>query len=117
MNDQPSMEAVLIHYGADRVPESRGDGWRAMRCPFHDDSQASASVSDTGFNCHACGVKGDAIGLIMLQEELSFTEALKVAQTIDSDYTPGQSSRRSGGRRKTGRKWSPPGRRGRQPWA
>lgn len=55
---------VLDHCGADYVPD--GYGWRKMRCPFHDDREASAAVNvDAGaFTCHACGVRGDGYSLI-----------------------------------------------------
>lgn len=35
-------------------------GWQAMRCPFHDDRNASGSINpDIGFyRCHACQVHG-----------------------------------------------------------
>lgn len=118
MEDRPDIEAVLLHYGADRVPERRGTGWRAMSCPFHEDGHASASVSQDAFTCHACGVKGDAFSIIQQQENCTFPEALALAQQIDTDYTPDSPTKpgRRAGKRKTGRRWSPPGRRGRQPW-
>lgn len=89
-----------------------------MRCPFHDDSHSSASVNSEAFYCHACGVKGDGLSIIQQQESCTFPEALKIAETIDTSYNPNEkrSSRRSG-KRSTGRRWTPPGRRGRQTWA
>lgn len=116
--DKPDIEAVLTHYGAERVPQARGSGWRPMRCPFHEDGHASASVNAEAFYCHTCGVKGDSLAIIQQQEQITFLEAITFARTIDTSWTPDQSpSGRRSGKRKTGRKWSPPGRRGRQPWA
>lgn len=112
MIQPPDIEAVLTHYGADRVPAARGDGWRAMRCPFHDDRHASASINREAFVCHSCGVKGDGLAIIQQQENCAFPDALRIAATIDSDYQPQQSTR---SQRKAGR-WNPPGRRGRRAW-
>lgn len=106
---RPSMVKVLKHYGADRVPEARG--WTPMRCPFHEDKNASASVNAEAFHCHACGISGDAFKIIMEQEGLSFKDAVTRAQEIDQGYEPAQVAPR--GKEKT-RRWAPPGRRGRQ---
>lgn len=117
MTDKPDIEAVLVHYGADHVPTSQG-GWMSMRCPFHDETHPSASVNTEAFVCHACGMKGDSLALIQLKESVGFREAVALAKQIDADYEPTtKGSRGRGGRKKTGRRWSPPGRRGRQPWA
>lgn len=110
---RPSIAKVLKHYGAERVPEGRG--WRAMRCPFHDDSQASASVNGEAFNCHACGVSGDAFKIIMEQENCDFKAAVRLAEEMDDNYKPEERTTRSGRTTRTHR-WSPPGRRGRQSW-
>lgn len=83
MTDKPLMEAVLEYYGADlsRVSET---GWRALRCPFHADRLASASVhlGKGAFRCHACGVKGDAISLIKDREGLDFNGALNFTAEV-----------------------------------
>jgi DNA primase len=118
-DSKPSIVAVLEHYGA-TVPNIRGTGWTPMRCCFHEDGHASASVNEEAFYCHTCGVKGDALALIQMQENCDFKTALQIGQTVDSDWNPNDqptSGRRGQGKRKTGRKWSPPGRRGRTPWA
>lgn len=113
------MEAVLLHYGADRVPTGRG--WRAMRCPFHDDSHASASTNGEAFYCHACEVQGDSLAIIMLQESCSFRDALEIGQGMDTDFRPDEdtrptlrSGRKAGTPPKTVKRWSPPGRRARR---
>jgi DNA primase len=78
-----SIAAVLEHYGADvhRVSET---GWRPVKCPFHDDRLASGSVnlSKNGFRCHACGVHGDAIGLVMEREGMGYIDALSFASSV-----------------------------------
>jgi len=75
------IEKVLEHYGAD-LHRTHGTGWRPIKCPFHDDRMASGSVNlDKGaFRCHACGVKGDAIGLIKTQEGIGYVDALRFAE-------------------------------------
>ena len=74
---------ILTHYGAERVPETVR-GWAAMRCPFHDDSDASASVNtlEGVFKCHACGMKGDGISLVQQQERQDFPSALETIAGI-----------------------------------
>lgn len=81
--DQASLIVdVLYHYGADRVPEGYGN--RNMRCPFHDDRVASASVNvDEGlFYCHTCGVGGDAISLIRHAEGADFATAKRIYEEV-----------------------------------
>jgi CHC2 zinc finger len=53
--------------------------WQPVRCPFHDDRHASASLNlhSNRFNCHACGVHGDALDLVMEEESLTLGEAAK----------------------------------------
>ena len=79
--DKPSMTAVLEYYGA-RVPTRRG--WFSMKCPFHEDSHASASANtdDGAFCCHACQMKGDGYAIIMNKEGVQFREAVSIAQRI-----------------------------------
>lgn len=49
---------------------------------FHNDRQASASICLTGFNCHACGVRGDAIAILMEVERLDYASAVTRAADI-----------------------------------
>lgn len=79
-----SIAEVLEHYGGFvSVPET---GWRAIRCPFHDDRTASGSVNLelNGFRCHACGITGDAIKLIELREHMDFGDAIEFARALPS---------------------------------
>ena len=80
--DKPSIEEYLTHIGA-AVP-AMGNGWRKMKCPFHDDSHASAAVNydKNAFICHGCGVKGDTYSLIMHQEGGRYREAIKFAASV-----------------------------------
>jgi DNA primase len=75
---------VLEFYGAEGVPEGVN---RPLRCPFHDDRTASASVdTEAGlFNCHGCGIGGDAIKLIQIQEGVSFEDAKRRAEKITGE--------------------------------
>ncbi len=40
--------------------------WQAVKCPFHDDRHASASVNlqKQFFRCHGCEVYGDALRIV-----------------------------------------------------
>lgn len=62
---RPSITEVLNTCGGDI--DGYHEGWVPCLCPFHGDEHKSASVNeDEGlFNCHGCGVKGDATGVLM----------------------------------------------------
>ncbi|WP_410432340.1 hypothetical protein [Mycolicibacterium aichiense] len=40
------------------------------------------SYDNQGFNCMACGVRGDAISIIRHEEEVSFAEAKRIAESL-----------------------------------
>lgn len=65
----------------------RDTGYSKIRCPFHDDSEASASVNldSNYFKCFGCDVSGDVIDLIMLEEGVDFATALESAKGIASE--------------------------------
>lgn len=100
---RPLIGPVLESYGA--VLRDRY-GWQPIRCPFHDDRTASASVSleDGAFACHACDVRGDVYACIMAYNNCDFKEALEIGDNFTPDNTvPAQ----------TKRTYKPMGRRGR----
>jgi len=76
---------VLVHFGGEFPMEDRG--WAAYKCPFHGDRQASASVSTiiNVFNCHACGMKGSAIDLLMKEDGLDFKSAVARCEEITGE--------------------------------
>ena len=49
------------------------------RCPFHDDSRPSMSVSEGKgvYHCFSCGAGGDVIGFVMDLERIGFREAIE----------------------------------------
>lgn len=92
MSTRPPILPVLAHYGAGDLPETYR--WKAVRCPFHDDRNASASYiandEAQAFNCHSCGIRGDAISLIRQHEGLDYLGSLKVLKDLTgSDHTAG----------------------------
>lgn len=88
MGDKHSIEDYLRHIGA-TVP-ARGSGWRKMRCPFHEDTNASSAVNFDAnrFKCHGCGVSGDTYDLIMNEKGISLSEAIEFASTISTTGNP-----------------------------
>lgn len=82
MTDKHSIADYLSHIGA-QVP-ARSSGWRKMRCPFHDDSTASAAVNfeSNRFKCHGCDTAGDTYDLIIKERGGTLSEAIEYAQTI-----------------------------------
>jgi DNA primase len=74
-----TIERVLEHYGADTSGVTGLDRWSSMRCPFHADDTASASVNLVvgRFKCFACDIQGDVLDIVQGQELLSnVTEAM-----------------------------------------
>jgi DNA primase len=60
------------------APEVPVSGRRPMRCPFHDDRVASATIDNNEgwFRCHACEIKGDIFSLVRRVENFSeYTQA------------------------------------------
>lgn len=94
---------VLEFYGAENLPQSNGN-WKTIRCPFHDDRNASARTNGTGFLCNGCGVKGDAIRIVEDRENVKYADAIsfleeRVGQSCQelrkSDDKSGRTHRRS----------------------
>ena len=74
----------VIEYYDGHMPyiASMGSGWRTMRCPFHEDRNASARTNGYGFMCHGCGMKGGAFKLIMEREGIDFQGAVAKYEEI-----------------------------------
>jgi DNA primase len=81
-NQKHSIAEYLAYLGA-ALPQ-QGHGWRKIKCPFHQDSHASAGVNfdEQRFKCHGCGVGGDVYDLIMEKEGGTYIEAIKFAESI-----------------------------------
>ena len=71
------MRQVLEYYGFN-VPTQEGK----LRCEFHDDEHPSATWSEKSYRCFGCGVRGTPVGLIMSQEGVSWSEALRIAEGL-----------------------------------
>lgn len=84
VDDLPDIVAVLRHYGANIV---RASGQVNIKCPFHDDSHASASFNTRQniFNCFACGMQGNSIQIIAKQERCDIGEAKSIAEGITGE--------------------------------
>lgn len=84
---------VLVHYGGD--PPTRSGGWVPVRCPLHgSDRNPSASVNEQAqrFCCFVCMERSeDAVGLVMLQEQVGFKEAVKLCESITDALDSGPS--------------------------
>ena len=102
------MTRVMAHYGLDTGPLS--SNWRAVKCPFHDDSSASASVCNSGFCCHACGIKGNAVTMVAMVEACSNRDAMSLIKDLDPGFKADSNQMRMAS---NGRDYKPRGRRGR----
>lgn len=80
---------ILEYYGADLGRVNRSS-WSKIRCPFHDDTNASASVnlSLNRFSCHAFCLDRqteDSLGLIRFVEQCSYQDAIQKAESISGE--------------------------------
>ena len=80
--EKPDISAVLEYYEAD-MSRVRPSGNSKLKCPFHEDKVASASVNlETGkFRCFACPARGDSIDLIVFKEGGDIRDALEWARS------------------------------------
>jgi DNA primase len=80
--EKHSIVAIIEHYGGDVSVERTG--WYKIKCPFHDDTHASATINIEyqAFNCFGCGVKGDSYKIVMEQEGVQYSEAYSIAERI-----------------------------------
>ena len=83
--DAPPIAKIIEHYGG-RLRRDYGS-WQKIKCPFHQDSHASAGVSvmDNIFVCHGCGIKGNGFNVIKLHEGVKYGEAIKIAEDITGE--------------------------------
>ena len=97
-NDLPDIVMVLEHYGA---VVRRTTGQVNIKCPFHDDSHASASFNtrENIFNCFACGMQGNSLQIIAKQERVDIREAKSFAEGITSQSNSEIRGKYSSGRR------------------
>ena len=81
VDDLPDIVSVLKYYGAN---VNRTSGQVNIKCPFHNDSHASASFNtkDNIFNCFACGMQGNSIQIIAKKEGVDIREAKSIAEGI-----------------------------------
>ena len=84
VDDLPDIVAVLKHYGANI---NRSSGQINIKCPFHNDSHASASFNTRQniFNCFACGMQGNSIQIIARKEGCDIREAKSIAEGITGE--------------------------------
>ena len=80
---------------------SYGSGWRKLKCPFHEDTHASAGVNEEKcrFKCFGCEVNGDVYDLIMYKERINYSEAVQFAEAISPTGNTRVRSKPSLGRR------------------
>lgn len=69
------------------APDDNGYEWVSCLCPWHGDTNKSASVSfkRNAFHCFACPAKGDAIALIRQHEGVNFESALRITEELSPD--------------------------------
>lgn len=72
---------MLDHYD---IPYRGTSGEQAIKCPCHEDRQASASLNADKevFNCHACGASGSVYDMVMLREGVGFAAAKRIVESV-----------------------------------
>lgn len=90
---EPVLDEYDVRYNSDRRH------WQSVRCPFHEDRQASGSVNldEAVFVCHGCGCSGSAITVLMKHEGLDYDSARSRYETLSGGKLP---DIRRGSRRK-----------------
>ena len=98
VDDLPDIVSVLEHYGA---TVRRTTGQVIVKCPFHNDTHASASFNtrENIFNCFACGMSGNSLQIIAKQEGVNIREAKSIAEGITGESHPEVFGKYSSGRR------------------
>ena len=83
-DDLPNIGRVLDYYGADL---KRSSGAGSVKCPFHDDTHASAGIDFNRnlFNCFTCGVGGNSLQIIAQREGVSIHEARSLSESITGE--------------------------------
>jgi len=78
IKDRLSVIQALERYG---IEIKSNAGKQKIRCPFHQEAEASFSIFADGsrFNCFGCGKRGDVINLIQIKDGLEFKDALRKA--------------------------------------
>lgn len=115
MKEKHPILPVLQHYGM--AEPYNLIGWVKVKCPFHNDSHASAAVNiELGiFKCFACEVSGDTYSIIMKYERKNFSEAHTIAEEITGISGKSLSKLSRSGRRLSEKSGSNTGRRGYTP--
>jgi DNA primase len=79
--DKALLPPAKVFYLSEIGPLTREDrrGWAKGRCPFHESKSGksfSVHVSDGGWFCHGCGVKGgDIVAFLMKRDGMNFRQA------------------------------------------
>ena len=76
---------VIKHYHPEwQEPYDTGFEWISTLCPFHDDTNKSASVSfvKNAFHCFVCDASGDIISLIKYMEGGGYGAAFRRAEEL-----------------------------------
>ncbi len=82
--DLPSMKETLEYYGA-KLRSTHGQV--NLKCPFHSDTHqsGSANLDKNIFICFACGVQGNSLQIISIQEGVDIPEAKRIAERITGE--------------------------------
>ena len=77
--DDLKVQANIVQVVQDHVPLRKAGASYKGLCPFHSEKTPSFHVNpDKGFfHCFGCGVGGDVVKFVELQEKLSFPEAVR----------------------------------------
>ncbi|MBN2788669.1 MAG: DNA primase [Candidatus Delongbacteria bacterium] len=72
--------ADIVDVIGERIDLRRSGANHKANCPFHDEKTASFMVSHAKqiFKCFGCGVAGDVIKFIMLYENISYPDAIRM---------------------------------------
>ena len=77
--DDLKLQADIVQVIQEYVPLKKSGATFKGLCPFHNEKTPSFNVNgDKGFfHCFGCGIGGDVVKFIELQEKLNFPEAVR----------------------------------------
>ena len=78
------VKTIQLYHPEFDPPPDRGGVWNSCLCPFHGETNRSASISYiyNAFHCFACPVKGDVISIIRQEEGCGFAKAKSIAEGL-----------------------------------
>ena len=83
---------MIVRYLEEKYPwwegPDEGSDWTLVICPFHNEDNPSASISDErdAFVCFACSYQGDLIKIFQELEEVNYRTAVERLEAMGAEF-------------------------------